>query len=161
MKLSKIERWILSNQYRILECVDAQQAESHRHAREALERGYEWYYDLICELVADGADVMTEAECNSYDEISDKTGIDSIFIDFPGFDGNYEGKYLGFAEFFCRARQAYEHLRKENKHLNSHMPTADLYERMLSAWNSSSDKLHLTRDDLIRITQAARHPDNR
>jgi hypothetical protein len=35
------------------------------------------------------------------------------------------------------------------------MPTRSLYERMLEAWNASSDRNRLSKADLIRITTAA------
>jgi uncharacterized protein YfbU (UPF0304 family) len=177
MKLSKPERWILSNQYRILELIDKENANRHRLAQEALDDGYEVYYDWLSEHIYDEENTVTKEESDyiidvldmfdfiqrAYDELGDKTGIEPFMIDFPGFDGNNDAKFLGFAEFFCKERRAFESLRKTGPggSFNSHMPTHELYSRMLAAWRESKNKRQLTKVDLIRITQAAVHPDHR
>lgn len=175
MTLTRVERWILANQYRILECVDRKNAEGYQHAREAIERGYEFLYDDCAISIYDSPNIISSEECSyvidvmemfsviqrTYDSLTDKSEIPSYLIDFPGFDGTNELPYLGFAKFFCESRQAFQHLRKSDDSFNSHCSTRELYQRMLAAWRESSDKHRLTKGDLIRITQAAIHPDNR
>jgi uncharacterized protein len=175
MKLSRVERWKLSNQYRILELLDEENAQHHRHAQQALNSGYELFYGWLCEHVYDDGEGLPEKECRyvldvmtmyeamqrTYDELPDKSGIEPHFVLFRGFDGNNEGSYMGFAKFFCERQDAFRHLRRGSDGFNSHMPTRDLYHRMLAAWNESPDKHQLIKDDLIRINQAAVHPDHR
>lgn len=170
MQLSRTERWILSNQYRILELLDQENAESHRNAREALDDGFEMYYGWLCEHVLDGEEVVTEEESKyvidvldmfnamqqAYDDLADRSGIDTVFLTFPGFSANYEGKFLRFARYFCRERNAYESLRKSGDGLDSHMPTDDFYPRMLKAWKQSANTHDLSKADLIRIMTTVR-----
>jgi uncharacterized protein YfbU (UPF0304 family) len=175
MKLSRLERWMLSNQYRILEMLDEENAASHRYAQEALNSGYEICYGWLCEHVYEEGEGLSEDDCRyvldvmkmheflqrAYDGLDDKSGIDARDVIFHGFDGNNETSYMGFARFFCERQDAFKHLRKGSDGFNSHMPTYDIYSRMMTSWKQSKDKYNLTKDDLIRITQAAIHPDSR
>lgn len=175
MDLSRAERWVLSNQYRILELIDEENAESHRHAQEILQCGYELCYGWICEHIYEEKDVLTNDQCkfvldvmtmydamqHAYDRMDDKSGIDPHDVKFPGFDGNNETQYMAFARFFCEGKDRFTGLRKGFDGFNSHLPTLDMYGRMLPAWKMSQNKYDLTKDDLIRITEASVHPDNR
>jgi uncharacterized protein len=175
MKLSRLERWMLSNQYRILELLDEENADSHHQAQEALNSGYELCYGWLSEHVYDEGHGLPEEECTyvldvmsmyeslqrTYDDLDDKSGIDPNSVIFHGFDGNNEGSYMGFARFYCERQDAFRHLRKGSDGFNSHMPTLDWYRRMLTAWNESTHKYKPTKDDVIRITQAAIHPANK
>ena len=166
MRLSRTARWMLSNQYRILERLDEENAEQHRHAREALERGYELLYSWICEHVCDDRHVLREVECayvldvmtmfdamqRTYDELDDRSGLDAHRVLFYGFDGTTETSYLSFARFYCEQEEAFQHLRKGGDGFDSHMPTKPLYRPMVAAWKASDDPHKLTKDDLIRIT---------
>lgn len=62
-KLSKTERWILANQYAILEKVDPENADYHARARAAIEHGYEMHYPWLTESIYEGEDVMGVEEC--------------------------------------------------------------------------------------------------
>src|SRR5690606_18707681 len=108
MKLTKVERWILANQYKILEHLDPDQTEYYQKMQEILEQGYELEYNWKTQHLHD--DVVTEemshyvikvmvmydALQRSYARISDKEGIEEREIFFPGFDGNNEGVYLAY-----------------------------------------------------------------
>jgi uncharacterized protein len=168
MRLSRTGRWMLSNQYRILELLDEENADQHRHAREALERGYELFYSWICEHVCDDRHVLPEVECTyvldvmtmfdalqlAYDSLDDRSGIDGNRVLFYGFDGNNEASYMSFARFYCEQQEAFQHLRKGGDGFNSHWPTKQLYRPMVAAWKASDDKYKLTKADVIRITEA-------
>ena len=154
----------LSNQYRILEHIDEKNAEAYRHAHEALTNGYELYYGWLCEHVADGANALTEAECTyvldvldmfdfmqrAYDKPTDKSGIDATLIFFPGFDGNNEGKYWDLRNSFAGNAVHTKIFVNTGKTFNSHMPTHDLYERMLNAW-----AMTMTSEDSLRMISSA------
>ncbi|MBV9521483.1 MAG: YfbU family protein, partial [Alphaproteobacteria bacterium] len=61
MKLSKIDRIILSNQYRILERLDPTNAEIYAANCRVLESGYELNYQSLDERFADG---LNSDQCN-------------------------------------------------------------------------------------------------
>ena len=88
MKLTKTERWILSNQYRILEKLCPDEADEFAEAREVVECGYEQDYGGIsqhidkvpmsvedCKEVVDILLMFSEMKY-AFDTLDDKSGID-------------------------------------------------------------------------------------
>jgi uncharacterized protein len=110
MTLTETERLVLVNQFRILEKLDATEADHHNRMAEILERGFTREYSLLadgfskelsaatCEEVCDILD-MHRALHHSYTDLEDKSGIDAADIAFDGFDGNNETEYLSYASF--------------------------------------------------------------
>ncbi len=168
MKLSRTERWILAQQYQILEALDPGAAGDFRSSREVLECGYELEYESLCEHIYADRHAMSADECQEVLDIMDmfsflKRAVEAVAQDsdltgkdvaFPGFDGNNETKQLGYAHHL-RAGGKFTDL-DEGDDLNSHMPVLDQYRRMLSEWNASEDRHELTLDDIRRITSARR-----
>lgn len=168
MKLSPAERWILSNQFLILEKLDPDNAEDYATMREAIERGYEWDYDTYSPHIYKGTDVTTAEESaevveilamfdslkQSYNALSDRSAIDEGRIQFHGFDGNTEGKQMAYSRYFCsRGGGAFTDLERGDN-FNSHFPTLDRYRRMLAEWKKSPDQLKLSKSDIDRIISA-------
>jgi uncharacterized protein YfbU (UPF0304 family) len=60
VKLTKVERWILANQYKILEQVDPDNVEHYQTMQELLEKGYETEYRWKTQHIYDDDDVVTE-----------------------------------------------------------------------------------------------------
>jgi uncharacterized protein YfbU (UPF0304 family) len=177
MKLSRAERWILSNQLRILEALYPDEADGHAATREVLEHGYEMHYGWVAEQVYE--ETFSEDRCRevldilgmfealqlSYDKLPDKSGIDAHGVRFMGFDGNNETSELAYSDFFCsrhRGGGAFKDVVKGGVP-NSHMPTLDIYRRMLAVWREvrKADDLTLSKDDIIKVTEARIHPSNR
>lgn len=174
MKLTSVERWILSNQYTILEAICPEQKEDFQDAREIVERGYEAYYPEITRHITGDADVITAEVSDevidiltmldrlnfAYQGLKDKSGIAENDLRFSGFDGNdaVEVKYMAFARWACTRKEwsAWTALPKAKSvdWWNSHMPHLDYYRRMMKAWKASADKSKLTRDDVVRILAA-------
>lgn len=176
MKLTRIERWILVNQYLILESLYPKQADDFREAQKILEHGFELHYSDINQNIYDDLDTMSIGDCKevisilsmfdtlrySYDQLEDKAGIDKHALDFSGFDGNdpQEGKYMSYARFLCETQGKFEKLTKGD-FFNSHFPSLEMYGRMLEEYNKSKSKGQLTKEDIIRITSAKIHPSRR
>lgn len=163
MKLSRTERWILANQFAILEKLDPGQG--YENLREILEAGYEAQYEWIAEHIRPDGDTMTQADCEEvldildmftflkygYRDLADKSGIQVHWVNFPGFSGNDEAKYLGFTLFLIDRQKKFQDLdRRDN--FNSHGPFLMIYRQMLKEWKKSADRYKLTKDDIIRIT---------
>ena len=166
MKLSKTERWILSNQYRILEALYPDEAMDLTRGRKALEMGYELEYSSITRHIIDDADVMSGEECREILDIltmfsrvhrvvdgQSLSSIDPEAIRFHGFDGNHEGKQLEYAEYFCVEHDRFSNIRPHD--FNCHTPMMDRYRRQLVAFNQSADKAHLAPEDIERIASTA------
>ncbi len=167
-KLTLTERWILSNQYRILSHLDPGSSQHYNDAVEVIERGYELEYGNFTQQIAKDQEVMTEDRCRflfdvletfdrlewTYQTLDDKTGVDPQRMKFLGFDGNTEGDYMAYADYILRSGR-FTTLQRPHG-LNSHAPTLNRYRRIVAAWKESEDRNELTKEDLIRIGDAGR-----
>ncbi len=172
MKLSRLDRIKLAQNFQILAKLYPDESAWYNNAAEVLRSGYELLYDEIFQGVYDDKDVLDEKTSlyvmevlAMYDNMNyamtrlkDKPDVSEYDLKFPGFDGNNEPTLLGFANFFCRTRNAFERVLVDGRILNSHMPTGDLYERMLTAYRLSEDKNRLTGKDIERILEAQPYP---
>jgi uncharacterized protein YfbU (UPF0304 family) len=160
--LTKQERLILSNQFRILAKLDADETDGYNNMVRILERGYTREYSSItsrfseelsleaCEEVVDILD-MHRALSYAYIALPDKSGINADDVEFDGFDGNNEGEYLDYASFLINRLGYWQESRNAGDGLNSHHSTLDRYRTMLRRWKASADHHNLTREDILRI----------
>lgn len=168
MQLSPTERWILSLQFTILAKLYPDEREYYEILREAVDNGYELDYRDMAHYILTGDQAMTVNECkevinildmfsfmkDGYKKLSDKSGIDDVWVKFHGFDGNTESKYLGYTRFLIEREHKFIDLDRGDN-FNSHMPILDIYRRMLREWEKCPDKYNLSKDDIIRITSAS------
>jgi len=165
MQLSKVERLLLANQYRILSMLEQESAEYYDRLCEALERGFESVYeDRIFRDIHDGLPVE---ECRfvaqamalywviqrSYENLRDKAGIEEQHIVFLGFDGNHETQYMAYARYFFEKEGRFPHLKLGSDTFNSHMPMVDRYRRQLEVWESMEQKPDLMPEDITTILE--------
>lgn len=157
MKLTPVERWILSNQYQLLAHVaDEHERASYERRAEALRCGYELEYKWMSEHIYQGDDTMSERECTevidtmdmwntlweSYQQLGDKGGISESAVKFLGWDGNNEGKFMAYARHFCgdddrdSPHRKFPHLPRGDN-FNSHMPLRAHYAEMLHRYKST------------------------
>ena len=169
MKLTRTERWILSNQYRILEALYPDERGSLEKARIALESGYELEYDGMSQRIY--KDTLSEDDCTevhdilqmfsnlkyAYEQLSEKPEVDAWQIGFEGFDGNNEPEQLAYARYLCEDGEHYKDLHVRN----SHSPTLDRYRRQLEVWKSANNRLYLTKAEIEQIALKAIHPTTR
>ena len=159
MDLSKKDRLILFNQYRILEKLYPDEEKDCQLAQKILLDGYELEYDGLVEMMGD----VSREVCNevldilqmfrslyfSYEKLDDKLGIDEYDVKFQGFDGNEEGQYYSYAEFFILDKRRYEEF--SNCEINSHCNKLPQYRDMLNVWRQfkrySSD---LTKEQILK-----------
>jgi uncharacterized protein len=149
------ERMILANQYQILAALTDKEheRESYEEKVEILQNGYELHFDDP--NFSD--EVMTDAECKeilailsmfedllfSFRKLEDKSGIKAADVVFSGFDGNYETKQMGYAQFFCErfdGGRRFQDLRKaEGFGFNSHAARLPRYRAMLGEHKAVRD----------------------
>jgi uncharacterized protein YfbU (UPF0304 family) len=182
MQLSREARWMLRNQYRILERLDPDAADECRRAITVLERGYSFEYHALSEWIEEP---MSEEDCREvidilemhrelrwgFDDLADKTAVDARAVEFRGFDGNHESRQLGYARFLLEDEDKWKELAGSGDGLNSHMPVMEAYRRMLPVWldcvserrrrGPTSGHHLLDIEEIQRITAARVHPDNR
>ncbi|MCS3662328.1 YfbU family protein [Salinibacter ruber] len=172
MDLTKYQRLVLVNQYRILEKVDPERADQHEKTRKVFERGYEMAYDWRtdsidepvsqgeCEFVFDVLDMFNELQ-RGYDQHNPE-GIERREVEFPGFDTSVdEIGMLSWAEFAINELGRWGRVDIKGNDLDSHMPLREAYGRMLDAWAESEDKHNLSEQDLRRVLNARVHPEQR
>ena len=117
MEVTRVERWILSNQYRILEHLDPDNAEKHAKAHTILTNGFELEYrKLIPEYIYDDQfQPLSEDECRmvhrtvrmfaalgrAYQQLDDeaKADIEEAAVTFSGFDANQETLHMAYLDF--------------------------------------------------------------
>ena len=166
IRLSRIERWVLANQYRILEALYPDDAEHYKQAREVLEEGYEAHYGDIYTSLVRGENTLSGALCDevqqilqmywvlqrTYESLPDieKDGIDATKLTFPGFDGNNETKLMAYARWYCIDCGNFAGLRYDDR-FNSHRVKLGDYQQMLARWNALSDEGVVTREQIIEV----------
>jgi uncharacterized protein YfbU (UPF0304 family) len=177
MELSKLERYYLSNQLRILEALYPNEADEHAVQREAVEQGYSFVYEMGMDHILDGDDAMTPEDSKEVWEVMDmflsidrtiqdldlKALHEDYFTRFRGYDGNNESKFMGFAAFTVERLGRFAHLPiQEELYFNSHMPTRPIYERMLIEWRKLSyqHRFPMSIENLMRVLEAATYPKN-
>jgi uncharacterized protein YfbU (UPF0304 family) len=167
MKLTRVERWMLANQCRILEALNPEEADVWAGRREALENGYELDYEWIAQDVYKDDDTLTADECRevitilemhrhmkwSFAKLPDKTRTTARLVAFGGFDGNNETKQMVYAKYL-RDQGKWKELELGDD-FNSHQPMLETSRLMVNAWEASADKHNLSADDLDRIATAA------
>ncbi len=173
LKLTLVERIILSNQLRILEIVDSGDADYYRRTPDAVTAGYELEYGELARAMS--TDTMNEADSREvvdilnmyreltfdYGELADKSGIEPRDVQFPGFDGNEEPKELGYVEFLLEQGK-WRELQRTGGY-NSHSRMLPRYRAMLDAWHrwkseraaeGTIQRRNLTREEILAITEA-------
>ncbi len=169
IKLTDVERLILANQYEILSKLNDD--ETYATWAETLRSGQEWLYSQYFDHLSpnlperEAEHVLTILGIfsdlrDSYSQLSDKTGIDSSQVEFPGFDGNNESELLGFARALRKHDRFADIVGEHAK--NSHMPTTEMYERMIERWRELGEPAYPYDKKTIEEILAARiHPSNR
>lgn len=164
-KLTRIERLLLSNQYKILESLYPGEAEYYENNRKAIDEGFELHYKDCFSALSE--DTMTEEECeevidilNMYRAITfsnkDEYDIPSYEIKFDGFDLNddYECKRVLYARYFINDLDRFEELKygKSYADCNSHSPRMNRYRNMLKVWKKLDNKYkELSKDEILEI----------
>ena len=168
MELTKKERLILSNQFKILEKLYPEEADFYSVQREAIEEGFALHYDDAVKLFAEE---MTNEECKEVIDILDmfralhysyenldseeKDEIDEYKIEFHGFDGNNETKQMAYTEYFINKLDRFEELRDNSEFpdYNSHSRVLSEYRRMYNKWSEFDNKRNLTKEEIEYIIE--------
>jgi uncharacterized protein YfbU (UPF0304 family) len=162
MILTKVERLILYNQFRILEKLDPDSARYSQQACDILQGGYTLEYDSLVQM---GNEVPEDTSrevveiLQMYRDLKNASlrlpagSFDGKQADFKGFDGNEEGEHHAYATFMIEDQGKW--MESKGLDLNSHWPMLDRYRPMLEAWKQSSEKHKLTVQDVTRILAAA------
>ncbi len=161
MALSKTERLILMNQYRLLAILEPDQAESHEAVRDALESGYVAAYEQLFDYISDD---LTKEECHfvvdalTVYEALQRAKSDDDSVAFPGFDGNNEAQHLGYLRYVVKKEGRFDYLKFAGRDFNSHMAMIPIYERMIAKHEEFGERLELRAHEVEAILEAMKHP---
>ena len=171
-KLTALDRLVLSNQYRILEALYPDKAESLAIRREAIENGYEMLYKWDMEYICDGEEILTREESLEVWDTLDMfhaLRISAKQLDildwlseqgnstFQGYDGNNETKFMAFAAFTIQRLNRFQYLDlSDDEYLSSHSPMRPIYNKMLKIWKPvlSSNRFELSKEEIENIIGA-------
>jgi uncharacterized protein YfbU (UPF0304 family) len=169
MELRPSERWILLNQYRILEALYPGQADEYREVREALERGdaaliatHAAFLEVDKPLLGEAERSLVRRILSLYDALqhSYRTLEEPPSIDDPeellfrGFDAEGEGAFTEYARLLLAETGQFAHVDHKGA-LDSDRPELPVYRRMLDAWRTYSDTRDLTTVQIFYILEAA------
>ncbi len=176
VKLTVAERWILSNQYMILAKLDPKKRKHYDKIRGALDSWYELHYGPNY-ITTNPDEIMTVEECRevgdilsmfqglrqSYEKISDKSGISKRAVEFDGFDGNNETKQMAYTEYYCTLDGGRFEKDVDLRNLNSHSQRLPHYRAMLSEYKrikdakprtGAMDDYLLTKEEILTVASA-------
>lgn len=174
--LSRFDRYMLSNQLRIMEVLIPTEAADLSTQREIFENGYEQLYDNGMQHISPEGETKSSTNClevwdtmDMFDGIGRSLSVLSendnqvSFTKFLGYDGNSEGHFMAFAEFTVKRLGRFTYLElAEPNCWNSHRSTRPIYGRMLSDWKKLhvKDRFKMSREQLLGVLKAQIHPDN-
>lgn len=168
MKLSKKDRVLLINQYKLLAALYKEDEAHYRELIGILENGYEIFYSMIDEWISDdmptdeGKFVLNILDLyRAIDDLKRSSKSEKLadhnFSFFHGFDGNNETECMSFCRFLIDEQGKFQEQQQyfsKNDHLNSHMPMIGKYKRMLAVAATIPDVWGMTVDDALRILEA-------
>ncbi len=161
LKLTKTERVILANQYRLLEIL-APDGESDYFAqrREIVEKGYAIHYSEIDQWFYEEMEPEASREIldilNMFRALTNAAGRKlsvGAKLRFEGFDGNEESSEFGYVIFLVETLKRFTEINANE--LNSHWPMLGRYRAMLAEWRECKEKYELTQAEIDRIAAAA------
>lgn len=170
IKLTDAERLLLSNQYRIMSLLDANEKEYWEQLSEQLRDGHAFLYGSHLKMTM--RPVLEEGDADfvirvlgiysdmaaSYAELEDKGDLKEHDVRFPGFDGNdsYETVLLRFTEALRRDGRYVDTL-PEGRDLNSHFSAQRGYRRIVATWEQMGEPRYpLSKDQLEQLLVARR-----
>jgi uncharacterized protein len=165
-QLSRAERLILANQYRILALVDEQNASSNENNAEILLNGYTGLYHNLFDSLSDEVPESVTEEIhnilsmfrtleNSIASLpaGEKQQLHLTRLGFEGFDGNNDDHYH-IAKFMVEKQELYDEYEKHsmNSHSSASLPR---YRRQLAVFNRVHQSMqNLTLADLKQVEAA-------
>lgn len=172
MQLSRFERALFANQFRILEALYPDEATFFAQHRKALEDGWELHYDWAVQNISE--DTLSEDECKEVLDILDMYraltfGLQKLsdnhdlqnhhYARFHGFDGNHETKRMAYVRYFVYELDRFgELVERTDDDFNSHFPTLEVYRSMLEEWRKipPPERFQLDAEGIRRVLEAAR-----
>ncbi|WP_111848321.1 YfbU family protein [Acinetobacter baumannii] len=158
IELTDKERLILANQYEILGLLKKE--DYYLNLAEQLRDGHKWLYQQSFDTFSDNLSdedaelalnilEVYEALQDSYDALSDTSGISPQDVKFAGFDGNNESEFMRFVDALKKSNRFVDVI--DDGVRNSHMRKVHIYETMIQKWDDLGRSHSLTKDQILYI----------
>lgn len=168
VNISKRDRLILINQYRILAKLDKEDADHYEELISILENGFSIFYSQLDEWISEemppGEGLFVLNILDLYRALEDikRASKDIRLLEhhysiFLGFDGNNETNYMSFCRFLIEKQGKFQEQKQyllKNDNLNSHMPMIDKYKRMLSEAEGIPNIWSMNVESALRLLDA-------
>jgi uncharacterized protein len=168
MQISKRDRLILINQYKILASLNKDEADHYKELISILENGYSIFYSQLDEWISDemlpdeGRFVLDILDLYRAIEDIKRASKDSRLLNhyysfFRGFDGNNETEHMSFCRFLIEAQGKFPEQKQyllRNDNLNSHMPMIEKYRQMLDEAKKLPNKWSMSVDEALQVLEA-------
>lgn len=163
MKLTRLERQMLWNQFQILSIIDTKTGHEYEKYKEILINGFEYEYDELLSIVYPDSETVPseigkevldilqmyrQIEYKTSKEVRDKYDGEL----FEGFDGNNEPKYYSFCCYYLDTIHRFDELQHYSR--NSHTSTLQKYRTKLEVWRKFENKLNLSEVEAEKILAA-------
>lgn len=172
VELTRVDRLMLSNQFKILEKLYPEEKDYYEVDRKAIEEGYEIHYEEIFQKFISDDKLPEEASREVLDILSMYRSITFSYenlsseekeefgskdkIKFKGFDANNseEIQLLMYTRYFIVDKDRFPELvsNKDYPDFNSHWPMLTKYRDMLELYNSFDDH-NLTKHQLLELLE--------
>jgi uncharacterized protein YfbU (UPF0304 family) len=165
------KRMVLTNQYRILALLDDEaNSDFWEQAADMAQDG--WPAKNLpgyIELIEAARDPLTEEDQTFVLDIftvyqllqeaaaEGMEASDGLRVDFPGFDGNHEGRLIAYVHHLQRENR-FTYVRSASPDYNSHWPMAETYEHMITAWHRQGRPIRLSREQFDEIIAERTRP---
>lgn len=168
MELTKKDRVLLINQYKVLAALNKDEEAYYLELIEVLERGYEIFYSLVDEWISEdmpedeGRFVLNILDLyRAIEDVKRSTKDERLFKHeysfFRGFDGNNETAHMGFCRFLIETQGKFQEqtpYKLRNDNLNSHMPMIDKYQRMLAVAATLPSTRKMSLEQILAVLDA-------
>ena len=153
MKLSRFERTVLLNQFRIL---DRLAPGEWKEAVEVFERGYQYDYD---EHMAPKGEISEEASSEALDIMLMFRALETAgsSLHFEGFDGNHEIDHCAYARRLLKGENFADMSANVIDGGNTHSPRLARYRRMLVAFKAIAEH-PMSAADRAKVEAAVKGP---
>jgi uncharacterized protein len=163
MPLTSFERLMLSNQFRILEKLEPEQAEMHRIRRDIVDGGFEGEYPTIFDVMSapTSAEVCNEVMAilrmftwmqEAYIELEKPDVVNPRELEFMGFDAKSEGAHFQYAQRLFQ-RDLFAKVQRTSG-LDSQRPQLSVYRRMLAVRKRMESRTKASLVDLNQLLRA-------
>lgn len=170
LDIEMFQRLVLANQYEMLAALEPDLADDYRDLARQVRSWWpleslapvRWMSEtredaLTLEDQGLVLDVLELFDALQRADSEGKVGAEhGNAVAFPGFCGNYEGKFLGFLEWL-RDHERFRYVRlRDPEDANAHMPMLGLYRRMLDKWSELGRPRSVSAEDAAAILDERR-----